>query len=580
MMAPKKKKSSKAAEHLIESLLGDDAASGAAVKKPNHQTFEISHASENTSHLGLVTNPQLNQALDLKGKKALDANENYRKSKEVVALSEDLMPAVTRIISADDIAKVSSREMTKDNSAQQSRPQGRVQSRVVSERADESKPSSSAPAPSRGAAQSVAAESDEMTDIFKPSHRIEFEKSKEKNANSNVSSDSGDTASSPSLMKTRIQLTQVQQQPEKNQSRPQGRNESRVESSGQRQVDDIPASNSLNRNMEDERTISLRDIRLSKSEGAGSSDSQNSNGDTNSMLGSLAEALENNSEFDDKTTPIPRMFDNGKTMAVNQSQVLQPTFGKSRDKESKISMTSTTEVVGRESVDRDAATVVRHGGKGPSFDMSQGRPIQGLQYTSTEAALKQSESFRVAQERINGLDLEVERLRRENEQLHAAGETLRRSNDEFLSRLESLEIDTREKSRTAEEEKKVLRGQLTFKERENLDFKRKNEEMETRLESNFKKVRVRERELEHRLEILKLENSSLIATKDKMLLELKRQIDQLSQENDYGKQRSQEVYSQFKEKQETVRRVVRALRIALTILEGDEANRSSGQSES
>ena len=88
----------------------------------------------------------------------------------------------------------------------------------------------------------------------------------------------------------------------------------------------------------------------------------------------------------------------------------------------------------------------------------------------------------------------------------------------------------------------------------------------------FKKIRVRERELEHRLEIVKLENQSLLTSKDKMILDLKRQIDQLTHETDYGKQKTQELFTQYKEKQETIRRVVRALRIALTILEGDEDN--------
>ena len=67
-----------------------------------------------------------------------------------------------------------------------------------------------------------------------------------------------------------------------------------------------------------------------------------------------------------------------------------------------------------------------------------------------------------------------------------------------------------------------------------------------------------------------MESATLVSTKDKMLLDLKRQIDQLTHENVYGKQKSQELYGQYKDKQETVRRVVRALRIALTILEGDE----------
>lgn len=198
------------------------------------------------------------------------------------------------------------------------------------------------------------------------------------------------------------------------------------------------------------------------------------------------------------------------------------------------------------------------------------RPAGGGGFTSSDAVLKQSENLRIAQNRITELEHELERLRRDNEQLATAGETLRRRSDELLTKAEQLEIQLKESERTHDEEKKVFRGQLHAKDREIAEMRGRLEEMESRLESNFKKIRVRERELEHRLEIVRMESQTLVATKDKMILELKRQIDQITHENDYAKHKAQEHFNQYKEKQETIRRVVRALRIALTILEGDE----------
>lgn len=224
-------------------------------------------------------------------------------------------------------------------------------------------------------------------------------------------------------------------------------------------------------------------------------------------------------------------------------------------------------------VDRSGVTELKPGGRRtPDAAKRTGRgssPSAGLGYSSAEAVLKQSESLRIAQSRISDLENELERIRRENEQLASAGETLRRRSDELLSRAEMSEAESREALRTFDEERKILRGQLQQKERENSELRARLEEAEGRLDANFKKIRVRERELEHRLEIVKMENATLVSTKDKMLLDLKRQIDQLAQESEYGKQRAQELFSQNKEKQETIRRVVRALRIALTILEGD-----------
>ena len=201
----------------------------------------------------------------------------------------------------------------------------------------------------------------------------------------------------------------------------------------------------------------------------------------------------------------------------------------------------------------------------------------GAGFSSAEASLKQSESLRIAQKRITDLEQELERLRRENENLGTAGDTLRRRSDELLTKSENLEIQSRENDKIHEEEKKVYRSQVQQKDRDLMEQRNRLEEMEGRLENNFKKIRVRERELEHRLEIIKMESATLVSGKDKMILDLKRQLDQLNHENDYGKQKSAELYNQYQGKQDTIRRVVRALRIALTILEGDE-DASSGSS--
>jgi hypothetical protein len=193
-----------------------------------------------------------------------------------------------------------------------------------------------------------------------------------------------------------------------------------------------------------------------------------------------------------------------------------------------------------------------------------------MQASPADLVLRQTEGLRIAQARIHELEAELDRLRRESEKLASAGETLRRRTDELLAKSENLENRLHETQTTSEEEKKIMRSQLNARDRENMDLKSKLEEAETRLEGNFKKIRVRERELEHRLEIVKMESQTLVSTKDDMIMRLKREIDQMKFEIENSKVRSQELYNQYKEKQETARRVVRALRIALTILEGDE----------
>lgn len=191
-------------------------------------------------------------------------------------------------------------------------------------------------------------------------------------------------------------------------------------------------------------------------------------------------------------------------------------------------------------------------------------------FSSAEAALRQSENLRVAQKRISDLESELERVRRENENLRSAGETLRRRMDELQSNAENAELNTQEAKKIADEERKVLRGQISSRDREISELKSRIDDAEGRLESNFRKIRVRERDLEHRIEIIKAESQSIAASKDRMILELKRQIDQISSELNHAKAQVQETFGQFKERQETARRAVRALRIALTVLEGEE----------
>ena len=199
-------------------------------------------------------------------------------------------------------------------------------------------------------------------------------------------------------------------------------------------------------------------------------------------------------------------------------------------------------------------------------------------FSSAEAALRQSENLRVAQKRISDLENELERVRRENESLRSAGDTLRRRMDELQAHAENAEQNTQEAKKIAEEERKVLKGQIQSRDREISEMKGRIDDAETRLEANFRKIRVRERDLEHRIEIIKAESQSIAASKDRMILELKRQIDQISSELSHAKTQVQETFGQFKEKQETARRAVRALRIALTVLEGEEdsGGRKSG----
>jgi hypothetical protein len=225
---------------------------------------------------------------------------------------------------------------------------------------------------------------------------------------------------------------------------------------------------------------------------------------------------------------------------------------------------------------RSAQTVVPPGPKTESAHevrASVGRPgaFRSLGApTATEAALAQSESLRIAQSRILELENEIERLRLQNEELGAAGETLRRRADELLSENTKREHDYQFAVSTFEQEKSILSGTKEALQREVEIQKRKNEELELRISTNIQKIRVRERELENRLELVKMESAALIRAKDEMILDLKRQIDQLNLELNNYRTKNQELNRLATDKQEMLRRTVKALRLALSMLEGEE----------
>lgn len=188
----------------------------------------------------------------------------------------------------------------------------------------------------------------------------------------------------------------------------------------------------------------------------------------------------------------------------------------------------------------------------------------------TGVALAQNENLRLAQDRILELEKEIERLRVENEDLGAAGETLRRRADELLSSNEELERKLEHEVSTSNQEKDILKNSRDLLRKETEELKQKNSELELRISTNIQRVRVRERELENRLELIKVESKALVRSKDEMILDLKRQIDQLNLELNNYRVKSQDLNKQISERQETLRRTVKALRLALSMMEGDE----------
>lgn len=196
----------------------------------------------------------------------------------------------------------------------------------------------------------------------------------------------------------------------------------------------------------------------------------------------------------------------------------------------------------------------------------------GSVYASGDATLAQAESLKLAQQRILELEKEVEKYRLENEELASAGDIIRNRSEELTARIFALEKEKQEVSDSLQNELIIVKGTLQYKETEVGKARQKIEELEARLKSDFKKIRVRERELENRLELVKAEKTALLRAKDENILELKRKIDHLQSELDNYRSKVLELNKTIDANQEQFKRTVRALRLALSNLEVKEEN--------
>lgn len=187
--------------------------------------------------------------------------------------------------------------------------------------------------------------------------------------------------------------------------------------------------------------------------------------------------------------------------------------------------------------------------------------------THMDASLLQAENLRIAQSRILQLEEEVDRLRRDHEEVSSAADTVKNRSDEMMIRIQDLERERDEIRESGETELMILKGQLDFKEKELVKSLQKVEELEIRLKNDFRKIRVRERELENRLELVRAEKSTLVRSKDDSILELKRRVDQLQHEIENYRDKCLELNKTLDSQKEQFKRTARALKMALTNLE-------------
>ena len=211
-----------------------------------------------------------------------------------------------------------------------------------------------------------------------------------------------------------------------------------------------------------------------------------------------------------------------------------------------------------------------------SLELIQARKFQMMTNANNKEAVSsplqmhliQSESLKIAQEKISDLEEEISSLRKKNESLVSAGEILNKKNETLKTKLDDLKSSLNEEKNSFKDEKDLLLSALE-KAREQLDqLARKKQELEKRLSSNFHGIRQRESTLEGRIEILKMENSVVQKEKDKKILELKKDIQKINYNLESSRKQNHEISSLNNKLKESFSRTVSALRATIYNLEG------------
>ncbi len=205
------------------------------------------------------------------------------------------------------------------------------------------------------------------------------------------------------------------------------------------------------------------------------------------------------------------------------------------------------------------------GQAGPSSMAMAGVQSSALNWSEY---LRQSEYLREAQEKIVALDEEIERLRRENEELLSTADHFEKSAEKRQTKYIRLKRDYEESREDYKKEKKVLMDTLSARGREIEHLKLQTKSLEDRLSNNIQQIRVRERELEHRLDIVTREDQVIRRAKERDILDLRRLVDQLKMDLNRQKDKYNVVQKELEEFREGSRKAVRSLNVSLNILRG------------
>ncbi len=139
---------------------------------------------------------------------------------------------------------------------------------------------------------------------------------------------------------------------------------------------------------------------------------------------------------------------------------------------------------------------------------------------------------------------------------------------------EALKKDLQEQRAQHEDELQLMKSDYAEKmrlagnvEAQAEDFGRRREEWREKIREDLKRIRLKERELENKHELLKRDMQALLDSKDKHLLELKRKNDALELELESLEERLRNLNTVLSNMDSKKKRLVETLRLSISLLE-------------
>lgn len=174
-----------------------------------------------------------------------------------------------------------------------------------------------------------------------------------------------------------------------------------------------------------------------------------------------------------------------------------------------------------------------------------------------------------AKEELEKSDNAIKRLTMENEDLgHQINDLKKKS--------ETLEQELQHAGKSREGELEQLRfevkskiDRIKFLEERLNDSAQQYEKLKERVRVDIRKIRIREKELENKLEILKKDSETLIAARENKILELKRKIDLLEFNYDTLQDKNENERQNVVKANEKIERVLKVLKLALGVIEAE-----------